>query len=230
MSWQSIFQSQADNAATAAGIDPTIFSNLIASESSFNPYAYNYNNGGTPAIGIAQFQPGTASQMGVDPWDATSSLNGAAQYLAQLLSKYGGNMNQAIAAYKGYSNVNSPSAQAMASSITNVSPSSIAASVPSAPDVNDSSGYDALGNPTNSTTPNSGSTDSSTTPGSNTESATGFFASITNAINGVKNFFTKTIPGATGNISLFVIGILFIVLVVVYAFKQPLKSSTKSFA
>ena len=110
----------AASAATAQGIDPAIFSNLIASESSFNPYAlgqpFTQNGQTTQAAGIAQFTPGTAQQYGVDPWNASSSLTGAAQYLSDLLGKYG-NYPTAIAAYKGYSDPNSPAAQAAGSKV-----------------------------------------------------------------------------------------------------------------
>jgi hypothetical protein len=92
-------------AATAAaqkyGVDPQIFSRLIASESSWDPYAINPQptSGGENAVGIAQFLPSTAKSLGVDPLDPYSALDGAAKYLSQLTAKYG--LTGGIAAYKG---------------------------------------------------------------------------------------------------------------------------------
>jgi hypothetical protein len=92
-------------AATAAaqkyGVDPQIFNRLIASESSWDPYAINPQptKNGENAVGIAQFLPSTAKSLGVDPLDPYSALDGAAKYLSQLTAKYG--LTGGIAAYKG---------------------------------------------------------------------------------------------------------------------------------
>lgn len=122
--YQSIYQSIANQAALANGIDPTIFSNLIASESSWNPSAigpsFQQNGQTINAQGIAQFLPSTAANLGINPLDPIQALNGSAQYLNTLVNQYNGNMNQAVAAYKGFSNVNSPAAQAAASNVTGI--------------------------------------------------------------------------------------------------------------
>jgi len=89
-----VYQSAKD-----AGINPSVYTNLISSESSFNPYAYNSSG----AAGLAQFMPGTAKELGINPYDAQQSSDGGAQYLAKLYKKYG-NYRDAIAAYKGYGN------------------------------------------------------------------------------------------------------------------------------
>lgn len=110
MSNVAIYQPVANAAATKYGIDPTIFSNLIASESSFNPYAINPQAvNGQHATGIAQFLPSTAASLGVDPLNPYSALDGAAKYLSNLASQYG--LSVAIAKYKGFSDPNSPAAQ-----------------------------------------------------------------------------------------------------------------------
>lgn len=104
MDYRSIYEPVAREAATKYNIDPDIFARLIASESSFNPYAVNPQAvRGENASGIAQFLPSTASDLGVDPFDPYSALNGAAKYLADL-EKSTGNLALALAKYKGFSN------------------------------------------------------------------------------------------------------------------------------
>ena len=57
------------------------------------------------AVGIAQFMPATARQMGVDPLDPTSAIDGAARYLRQLFDQTGSWAN-ALASYNwGIGNV-----------------------------------------------------------------------------------------------------------------------------
>ncbi len=50
-------------------------------------------------MGIAQFMPGTARGMGVNPMDPVSALYGAARLDAQHLKAYGGDWSKALAAY-----------------------------------------------------------------------------------------------------------------------------------
>lgn len=82
------------NAALKAGIDPNLFTRQINQESGFNPNAVSPAG----AEGIAQFMPATAAAMGVNPWDPTSALNGAARLMAQLNKQFG-NYAMALAAY-----------------------------------------------------------------------------------------------------------------------------------
>lgn len=81
--------------AIAAGINPDAFVRQIQQESGFNPSA------GSPAgaVGIAQFMPGTAASMGVNPYDPSSALSGAAHMMAGLAAQYGGDYAKALAAY-----------------------------------------------------------------------------------------------------------------------------------
>lgn len=51
------------------------------------------------AAGDFQFMPGTADQYGVDTNDFYSSAKGAARYMSDLLKKYGGDLQKALAAY-----------------------------------------------------------------------------------------------------------------------------------
>lgn len=82
-------------AAAQAGINPNLFERQIQQESGFNPWAVSPAG----AQGIAQFMPATAASMGVNPWDPTSALYGAASLMAQLSRQFGGNYAMALAAY-----------------------------------------------------------------------------------------------------------------------------------
>jgi soluble lytic murein transglycosylase-like protein len=50
------------------------------------------------ALGIAQFMPATARDMGIDPLNPAQAINGAARYLARLYNMFG-NWTEALAAY-----------------------------------------------------------------------------------------------------------------------------------
>ena len=88
-------QAYARQAAQRAGIDPDIFVRQIQQESGFNPGAKS----GAGALGIAQFMPGTAAGMGIDPTDPYAALDAAAKLDAQNLSRYQGDYSKALAAY-----------------------------------------------------------------------------------------------------------------------------------
>lgn len=89
------YVSMARDAAIAAGINPDTFVRQIQQESGFNP------NAGSPAgaEGIAQFMPGTAASMGVNPYDPSSALPGAARLMAGLAAQFGGDYAKALTAY-----------------------------------------------------------------------------------------------------------------------------------
>lgn len=93
----------ARDAARQEGIDENIFLRQIYKESGFNAKAQSPKG----AEGIAQLMPGTAAQLGVDPWEPTQALYGAARYDAQNLKYYDGDYAKALAAYNsGPGNVN----------------------------------------------------------------------------------------------------------------------------
>lgn len=83
--------------AIAAGIPPNYFVRQIEQESGFNP------NSVSPAgaVGIAQFLPGTAAGLGINPWDPNQALRGAAQLMANYAHRYGGDYAKALAGYNG---------------------------------------------------------------------------------------------------------------------------------
>lgn len=89
------YVSIARQAAISAGINPDYFVRQIQQESGFNPNATSPAG----AVGIAQFMPGTAAGMGVNPYDPTQALYGAARMMANLSAEFGGNYAKALAAY-----------------------------------------------------------------------------------------------------------------------------------
>jgi soluble lytic murein transglycosylase-like protein len=83
--------------AAAVGIPPVYFERQIQQESGFNPNAVSPAG----AVGIAQFLPGTAAGLGINPWDPIQALNGAAKLMANYARQYGGDYAKALAAYNG---------------------------------------------------------------------------------------------------------------------------------
>lgn len=83
--------------AINVGISPDYFTRQIYLESGFNPNAYSPAG----AEGIAQFEPGTAAGLGINPWNPIQALQGAARLMASYNSTYGGNYAMALAAYNG---------------------------------------------------------------------------------------------------------------------------------
>ena len=81
--------------AINAGIPPDYFVRQIYAESSFDP------NASSPAgaVGIAQFEPGTAAGLGINPYDPVQALSGAARLMASYAIQYNGDYAKALAAY-----------------------------------------------------------------------------------------------------------------------------------
>jgi len=83
-------------AAKKYGVSANVIAGMLLTENSFKA------SGTSPAgaQGIAQFIPSTARAYGVDVNDTTSSINGMAHYMADLI-KQKGNVNDAIRGYNG---------------------------------------------------------------------------------------------------------------------------------
>jgi surface antigen len=81
--------------ARAAGLPADLFAKQINVESGFNPNALSPKG----AEGIAQFEPGTAASLGINPWDPVQALKAAAQLMASYVRTYGGDYGKALAAF-----------------------------------------------------------------------------------------------------------------------------------
>ena len=75
-------------------IPKQLFFNLVTAESNWDPLITSPRG----AIGLAQLMPGTAEELGVDPWDALDNLEGGARYLRQQYQRFG-SWELALAAY-----------------------------------------------------------------------------------------------------------------------------------
>jgi soluble lytic murein transglycosylase-like protein len=95
MSAWSQYVAIAQQDAIDAGISPAYFVRQINMESGFNPRAVSRAG----AIGIAQFMPGTAAALGINPWEPIQSLRSAATLMASYTRWYSGNYAMALAAY-----------------------------------------------------------------------------------------------------------------------------------
>jgi soluble lytic murein transglycosylase-like protein len=92
----SPYDSLVEQAAARYGIDPAVLHGLIQQESGFNPEAQS----SAGAAGLTQLMPGTASSLGVaNPLNPAESIEGGARYLSQMMGRFGGNTEDALAAY-----------------------------------------------------------------------------------------------------------------------------------
>ncbi|WP_298256923.1 lytic transglycosylase domain-containing protein [uncultured Litoreibacter sp.] len=79
------------------GLNPHFFTRLLWQESRFNPNALSHAN----AMGIAQFIRSTATKRGLkDPFNPADAIDHSAQYLAEMVKRYG-NEGMAAIGYNG---------------------------------------------------------------------------------------------------------------------------------
>lgn len=77
-------------------VDPSLVRAVVEVESSFRPAAVSPKG----AVGVMQLMPATARRYGVaDRRDPAQNLEGGVAYLKDLLSRFGGNVALALAAY-----------------------------------------------------------------------------------------------------------------------------------
>ena len=81
--------------ATSYGVDPRLALEVAMKESGLDQTAVS----SAGAIGVFQLMPATAADLGVDPTDINQNIQGGVQYLAEMISQFGGNVAEALAAY-----------------------------------------------------------------------------------------------------------------------------------
>lgn len=89
-----------DAAASEYGVDPTILKGIAFAESRFRPDIISGKvTSPAGAVGLMQFMPATAKEMGINPLDPAEAVFGAAAYLRQSLDKFNGDVEKAVASY-----------------------------------------------------------------------------------------------------------------------------------
>jgi hypothetical protein len=94
------YQALIDRAAAQYGVPADHLARMLHRESGFDPDVISGKRvSSAGAQGVAQFMPGTARELGVDPLNPESAIPGSARYLSQLQKQFGGNLEHATAAY-----------------------------------------------------------------------------------------------------------------------------------
>ena len=83
------------HAANVAGVHPHLLEALVWQESRWRANAVS----SAGAIGLGQLMPGTARELGVNPYDPQQNLIGSARYLRAQLDRFDQNVELALAAY-----------------------------------------------------------------------------------------------------------------------------------
>ncbi|MGA2991040.1 MAG: lytic transglycosylase domain-containing protein [Candidatus Korobacteraceae bacterium] len=83
-------------AGAQTGIDPDFIHSVVRAESGYNSQAVSPKG----AQGLMQLMPATASRLGVsNSLDPAANLDGGSRYLRELLARYDGDAQKALAAY-----------------------------------------------------------------------------------------------------------------------------------
>ena len=93
---QNVVRQHIQATATRFGVDRNLVDAVAWQESRYNPRAISTAG----AMGVMQFLPGTAQQLGVrNPHDVEQNVAGGTAYLRQQLERFGNNVPLALAAY-----------------------------------------------------------------------------------------------------------------------------------
>ena len=83
-------------AADTSGVQANLLKAVIATESGGRTQAQSHRN----AKGLMQLIDSTATAMGVrNVWDPLQNVQGGARYLGQMMDRFGGNIEHALASY-----------------------------------------------------------------------------------------------------------------------------------
>lgn len=88
------FNDSIDRYARMHAVEPALVRAIIQVESAFNPRARSHAG----AIGLMQLMPGTARELGVDPFVPEENIEGGVRYFSRLLRKFGA-VDLALVAY-----------------------------------------------------------------------------------------------------------------------------------
>ncbi len=90
------FQPEIERAARDSGLDAALILAVVMEESGGDPLAQSDKG----ALGLMQLMPETAREVGVtDPANPSQNLRGGARYLADMMDRFAGRLDVALAAY-----------------------------------------------------------------------------------------------------------------------------------